>query len=553
MTLSRPTLGFLVVLILGCGGNEDPMSAADKRYTRIMVNLAAADRDSTRNIRNREAQKRKVAAENARTEFFTSRTFKNAFAEAEHSEFPGAQAKREAYRRHKLIASSWTKEEKKEEARLLSRLDELNGVEATWASPDGKTEVKLNTGWRHVSKEADVLSEADREALSASYIEHRMRVVGADLQTLIKLRNGVARRAGFSNYLELGLASQGITTAEVDSVIDELTAIVQPLARTTERTIAAAAKANGVANTFANRMMLRRKLGLEASRDTADGYFDADLAEERVKTAFRDMGIPTNGWQVYSGPSRYTRSGVYGFPVRPPSSVAIVMSNDRRWTIWQYEAIAHEGGHAIWWQGISDETAKSPPMWEPTSPWFEGFAQFFERLVYEPGFHARYVPELPKEQREPLAQWRARSVTSSIISSIIQTQVERRLYEDPNSLEAITRFAADARTALTGASPAPTTESGLTYSSSLLSAILWTYPAYSQNYLFSAMTEAWMWAAINAELGDPIGNPKVGDLLKAKLIRAKTDLPTSLATMSTPSRAAALRAYLEAAHVGAEK
>ena len=223
------------------------------------------------------------------------------------------------------------------------------------------------------------------------------------------------------------------------------------------------------------------------------------------------------------------------------------MSNDRRWTMWQYEAIAHEGGHAVWWQAITDEKAKSPPLWEPTPPWFEGFAQFFERLVYEPGFHARYVPELPKSQREAIAQWRARSVANSIASSIIQTQVERRLYEDPHSLEAITRFAADARAKLTNAPSAPTTEDGLTYDPSLLSAILWTYPAYSQNYLFSAMTEAWMWAAIKAELGDPIGNPKVGDLLKAKIIRASTDLPTTLSAMSAGPRTAALQAYLQTA------
>ena len=59
----------------------------------------------------------------------------------------------------------------------------------------------------------------------------------------------------------------------------------------------------------------------------------------------------------------------------------------------------------------------------------------------------------------------------------------------------------------------------------MLSAILWTYPAYSQNYLFSALTGTWMWATIQKELGNPIGNPKVGELLKTKLIRSGTDLP----------------------------
>jgi hypothetical protein len=546
MFVSRPSFALLALLTASCGGNTDPLAEADARYTQIMVNLAAADRDSTRNIRNREARKRKVHAENARTAFFKSGTVQTAFTEAAESEVPGVSEKLAAYEQHKLIAANWTDDEKKEETRLLTQLDELNGVEATWTSQDGKSEVALNSGWRSASREADSLTDADREALAASYIEHRMRVVGPDLQSLVNLRNDIAKRAGFNNYWELGLASQGLTPADVEQIIADLTPVVQPIAKATSAQIQAAADEYGVENSFANRMMIRRKIGLENARDAADHFFDADLAEERVRAAFKDMGISSEGWQVYSGPSRYTRSGVYGFPVRPPNSVAIVMSNDQRWTMWQYEAIAHEGGHAVWWQAISDEAAKSPPMWEPTPPWFEGFAQFFERLVYEPGFHARYVPELPKEQRAAVAQWRAQSVASSISSSIVQTQVERRLYEDPNSLEAITRFAASTRAALTGGTNAPTTEAGLSYDGSLLSAILWTYPAYSQNYLFSAMTEAWMWEAVTAKVGDPIGNPKVGELLKTSLIRSGESIPAALKAMRPGKRTDALKAYLQA-------
>ena len=550
MAWSRPSLVLLAALISGCGASEDPMAKVDERYTRIMTDLAKADRDAARNIRNREARKRKVKAENARSAFLSSGTFKAALAEAAESEDPKVQAKVDGYRRHQLIASSWTAEEKKEEARLLSQLDELNGIEATWISPDGKTSVALNGGWRQASKEADGLSEADRDALAASFIEYRMRVVGPELQALVKLRNEVARRAGFDNYWALGLASQGLTAKDVNEVIADLTPIVAPIAKATEARLAAQADIEGVENTFANRMMLRRKLNLEKGRDEAESFFDADLAEERVKTAFNDMGIHTDGWQVYTGPSRYTRSGVYGFPVAPPVGVAIVMSNDRRWTMWQYEAIAHEGGHAVWWQALNDTAAKSPPLWEPTPPWFEGFAGFFERLAYEPGFHARYIPELPKPLRKELSAWRARSVANSIASSIVQTKVEQRLYEDPNNLDAICRFAATERQTLTGSPPPQETEDGRVYDSALMSAILWTYPAYSQNYLFSAMTEAWMWDAISTTLGDPIGNSKVGALLKTKIIQAETNLPSSLEAMKPGARTAALKTYLSRVQPG---
>ncbi|MAY79607.1 MAG: hypothetical protein CL930_02380 [Deltaproteobacteria bacterium] len=532
------------LICFGCGGSDDPLESVDKRYTKIMVDLAAADRDSTRNIRNREARKRKIAAENARTAFFKARSNTEAFEEAKASEDPAIQKKLKAYERHRLVAASWTDEEKKEESKLLTRLDEANGVEASWTSADGKTEIPLNLGWRSVSKAGDKLSEANRAELTASFVEHRMQVVGSDLQDLVNLRNKVAKRAGFENYWELGLASQGLTPADVDKIIVELTPVVQPIVQKIEAKIAAHATEKSVENNFANRMMLRRSLGFESARDEADNYFDADLAEERVQTALNDMGLATAGWQVYTGPSRYTRPGVYGFPVRPPNSIAIVMSNDRRWTLWQYEAMAYGGGGAIWWQSIDDNAALSPPMWEPIPPWFEGFASFFQRLTYEPGFHARYVPELPKELRSKLAAWRVNSMARSIASSIVQTKVEQRLYEDPNSLEAITRFAAETRQSLTGSAEAPVTESGLTYDSSLLSAILWTYPAYSQNYLFSAMTEAWMWEAIKASAGDPIGNPKVGEVIKRELIQSGRSIPESLAAMKPGHRIDAIKAYL---------
>jgi len=544
MRATQHVIALITLFAIGCGEPVDPLAEADERYTKIMVALAAADRDSTRNIRNREARKRKVAAEMARANFFESKSIQAIMNTAKESTDPTVMRKVTAYERHRLIASSWTEEERKQESQLLTRLDELDGVEATWASKDGKTEIAISRGWRSVSQEADDLSESDRTDLADSYVEHQMRVVGADLQSLVNLRNSVAERAGFDNYWELALASQGLTPDDVKTLTEELTAVVQPIVSANEAKVAEQAVADGVENTFANRMMLRRKLGLEAGREDADNFFDADLAEERVKQAFNDMGIATNGWQVYTGPSRYTRSGVYGFPVRPPNSIAIVMSNDRRWTLWQYEAMAYGGGGAVWWQAIDDSSALSPPMWEPTPPWFEGFAAFFQRLTYEPGFHARYVPELPKELRTELAAWRVNSMARSITSTIVQTLVEQRLYEDPNSLEAITRFAAETRQRLTGSPPPPVTEKGLTYDSSLLSTILWTYPAYSQNYLFSAMTEAWMWDAVTASVGDPIGNPKVGEMLKTEFIQSGRSIPESLAALKPGERTASLKQYL---------
>ena len=69
-----------------------------------------------------------------------------------------------------------------------------------------------------------------------------MRVVGPELQALVKLRNEVARRAGFDNYWALGLASQGLTPKDVNEIIADLTPIVAPIARATEARLAAQAE-----------------------------------------------------------------------------------------------------------------------------------------------------------------------------------------------------------------------------------------------------------------------------------------------------------------------
>ena len=269
-------------------------------------------------------------------------------------------------------------------------------------------------------------------------------------------------------------------------------------------------------------------------------------ANEEV-TAFQDMGIDTTGWQVYTGPPRYVRSGVYGFPIRPPEHVAIVMSQSQRFSMWPYEALAHEGGHAVWWRLLDDESASSPPLWGPTAPWFEGFAYFFERLVYEPGFLSRYVPDLPADQREALKDYRARQMASLITDSIVSTLVERRLYEDPNNLAAVSRYAAETRSRFTGVPIAPSTESGLFYDSSLLSSILWNYPGYMQNYLFAHMTEAWLYEAVVAEVGDPVANKKVGPMIREKLVRGPLDVsfPDRLTLMFDKERFEPLQRYIK--------
>lgn len=536
------------LFILACSPAPSPLAALDSRYRDIMVELGVADRDTARNVLNQEARARKSRAEEDRVAFFRDPEVQDAIDGARAGQGdPLEHARADAYWRQMIVARKWTAQEKAEESRLLGKLEELGTVEATWRSPDGAIVVNLEDTYPEASRPLDALPQVLRDELATAYIAQASHGLSESLVDLIHLRNEVARREGFDNYWQLSLASQGLTPKDVDDIIRDLTAVVTPLNQEVLARIQAASTATGQPLTWANLPMLRRAAGLEIGRDQADAYFDTDRAEERVTSFFSDMGINVTGLQVYSGPSRYVRPGVYGFPIEPPDSVAIVMSQDRRWSVWQYEALAHETGHAVWWRSLGPDALSSPVMWEPPAPWFEGFATFFERQVYSPAFTERYVPELPAAERQALADWRASRMAGWITDSIVETLVERRLYEDPTNLAAVARAGAEIRARLTGLPTSPEVEGSGPYEPALLSSILWNYPAYAQNYLFAYMTEAWMDAAVRDAVGDPIGNPKVGPLLVEKLIQAPgaEPFPDRLAALEPGDRAQFLKNYIK--------
>ena len=539
------------LLLISCESSTDPLAGFDKEYTEIMVNLGAAERDNARNVRNKEARQRRIAAETSRVRFFRKQKLHAAISEARAAEAGSLdRAKGEAYWLEMIQYSSWTADEKEEETRLLGQLEEQSSSEVIWSSPDGATTVALDRGWGSVSEAVGDLDEATRAELFEEYINHQMQVVDEDFQELIQLRNSVAKRAGFSNYWELSLVTSGLKPAPVEAFLETLQPIVAPINAAALEAITTTAAESELAVTQANLPTLRRTAGLISLGAEADNYFDADLAEERVVTAFQDMGLPANGWQIHTEPRRYARPGAYGFPIRPPDNVAIVISQDRRWSTWQYEALAHEGGWATWWQLLPAEQAASPALWSPPAPWLEGFAGLFERIIYEPGFTARYVPELPAELREPFQDQRARDVAARITDGIVDTLVEKRLYENPEDLVGLTRYAAELRAELTGLPMPPADERGLTYDTALLSSLTWNYPGYSQNFLYAYATEATLFEAIVDSVGDPVANTKVGPFLQEKLIQADptTSIPMRLKNM-LPEQAQtdALQRYLEVA------
>jgi hypothetical protein len=548
--MSRLILFALAAFISGgCSGADDSLASVDAQYRVVSMALGTANRDTARNVKNKEARRRKVNAERDKLAFFHDPKVKAAIEAARQAEVGTTRrAKADAYWRAMVVEDAWTPEEKATEAKLLAKLEAMDTVEATWTSEDGSHEIDISRGWGSVGRKVADLTQDERQSVAAEWANHQMRVVSDTLQELVRTRNAVARRAGFADYYELALAGHGLSVEDVDAIVADLSALVAPFNASLQEQMAAAASSQGIENSFENTYLVRKAAGLESSLGDIDKYFDADLAEERIRTAFADMGLSSEGWQVYAGPRRYFRPGAYTFPIRPPGAVAIVMSKDSRWSRWNYEALAHEGGLANWWSLLDEDAAASPALWEPPAPWFEGFGQFFERLLYEKEFAERYLPKLPEQVRESLAKRRRQGMVSRITHGIVQTLAERRLYRDPTSLAAVTRHAAETRHQLTGRPMAPVTEDGLHYDSALLSTILWNYPAYSQNFLFSYVVGAWLYEAVVAKIGQPVANPETATTLATYLVRVPPEVsfPRRLeAMLPGVERVEPLKRYLE--------
>lgn len=531
----------LLAFLVACEAEQgDALAPIDARYSEIVLSLAAAERDATRNVHNKDALRRVTEAEARKVAFFKDPAVVAAIEASKAApEGSSVRVRGEGYAREALAASAWTEAEKAEETRLLGELDEQAAAEAEWFAPD-RTRFALARNWNDVSEPADALPEPVRQELAAAFVTHRLRLAGEPLVKLVKLRNEVAKRAGYKNYWELSAAAQGVDIADTEAVITELSGAVEPFFAADR----AAVVATGQPDDFANHPRLQRLAGLGTDAERAEAYFDADLAEERVVTAYRDMGFDVSALQLHTGPSRIVRSGVNGFAIQPPKFVAIVMSVDDRWSAWPYQALMHELGHGVWWMNLDAVTAASPTCWGPDDRWFEGFAQFFERVLAEPSFTARYVPELPEADRIATSRARIREVAQGIADGIVSTRAERQLYENPDDLAGAFRVAVETRGALTGAPPPPAGD--IPYDPALLSGLVWHYPAYSPNFLYAYMTEARLFASVQAAVGDPVGNPRTAPFLVDGLVHQPITTPFAarLDAIAPGERTAALKTYL---------
>ncbi len=536
-----------VLLAAGCHA-DDPLRKADARYAEILARYHTADRDLARNVRNKDARRRMKDADAELVTFFQDPDLIEAVEEA-RAAAPGTllRARGEAWWRESVFRRSWTPEEKHRESDLLARVDALAAVDATWSPPGSQRQIGLAGEWDDVAEGAHDLTPEGRADLAAAFVDSHMAVVGDDLKELVRLRNRVAQREGFPTYWEFALHHEGLAPAHVDALFAELEPVVCPANQAREAIEAAGAARLRIPDDWVNAPFLRHSSGLHAGHDEAQGWFDADHAEDRIVSSLREMGIDLTGWQVYIEPARYARKGAYSFPIRPPERIAFVMAADRRYDIWQYEAFIHEAAHAFRWRVLSPEALSSPVLWDPPNAYSEGYAQVFERILFSPAWLARYVPEAPPAAREALAAWRSRNMAHEITVDIVDTLVERRVYADPTNLQAQARACVEVAAAwhLAPAS-VPSNEQGVPWCETLATPLVWHYPAYVQNFVFSYVTEASLYEALVAAVGEPVGNPSAGPWLR-DLVRdggATSFVDRIAAVAPDPDRTAALRRYI---------
>lgn len=500
------------LLLLACEGASDPLARLDTEYIEIRAGLAVADRDTSRNVQSREARARKVEHEQARVAFFSKPKVAAAIDEARASSDPATAWKGEAYWREAVLVRSWTEAEKERETELLAAIEDARHSEVSWSTEDGDS-IDLNGRWETISEAADGFTPDERAELAGAWTSHRTSWIGSDLEELVKLRNEVARREGFDTYWELALAHRGLTPAQVEELDRSIAALVKPHNESRDAALADKAAELGLPVDYANAPLLRRRAGQMLDRTETDAWFDSDLAEERVLTALGDVGLSMEGLQLYIGPTRYARSGAYSFPIRPPEHAAVVLSSDTRWSDWPYRGLLHEVGLAVWWRSLPADRAASPVAWQPPTPWFEGFGDFFERMLFDEKFLATYVPDVPEDARASYAASRRDSTIQTLTWYLGCTRAERMMYERPGDWAAISAALAEQERELRGAHFVPPPSEDLAYTSFLQSGLMLNYPAYVQNFLFSSTTEARLWEAATEAVGHPVANPKLGPWL----------------------------------------
>jgi hypothetical protein len=130
------------------------------------------------------------------------------------------------------------------------------------------------------------------------------------------------------------------------------------------------------------------------------------------------------------------------------------------------------------------------------------------------------------------------------------TRLERKIYESPGEWAALSKAAAARdKQLLHHAWSPPTATDGLAYTGAFQSGLMLHYPAYVQNFLFAATTEALLWQALEQEFTVIHDNPRVGPYLVENLfhpVALTTSFPEQLELLTAGlDRAEALGRFLQ--------
>ncbi len=243
--------------------------------------------------------------------------------------------------------------------------------------------------------------------------------VSQDLLELIRRRNLVARRFGYTDFAALQLDGQELTPAGVEALEDQIEAYTRPAYR------ALLARIRSRLSVFQLHpwdLVYGQALLEDAA---ADSGLRGDLAGARIQSFAAGMDYPSGGFPVRMYFQDHSAYGARALAVAPPSDVRLLLHPGNG--INSYISVFHELGKGLYEASIADprpSVRMVPEVWRST----QGY--FFGSIPMEIGFLTGGVG-LPDSAAASLRRRWLASRVLGIRSLLVLSRFERVMYRSP--------------------------------------------------------------------------------------------------------------------------
>ncbi len=351
------------------------------------------------------------------------------------------------------------------------------------------------------------------------------KLIAADLQKLVKLRNKMAAELGFSNYYELAMMSKEQDPADVKHTFEELAALTdEPFRAVHDEVETVLSKRFGIAKDELRPWHYEDLFSQEAPaiyQVNLDTYFknvDIPSLAENYYRSF-DMDIES----ILAASDLYEKEGknqhAFSFCMDRGQDIRVLLNivPNQRWM----DTMMHESGHAVYDKYINTEL---PYLLRTPAHSFttEGIAMFFGGMASNPLWMKKALNMNEEEIgkiRETIKQSDRLAKMMFARWSLVMKFFEEKMYADPdqdlNKLwwDLVERYQYITR---------PENLNGGEWASKVH---LIGYPAYYHNYLLGELFAAQIRHTVAEEAYDHVDpsevtfwdNPKAGQLLKDKV------------------------------------